>query len=88
MAAFGFSAEDFEVEVGVWPDCWASFECFSAMRTQWRVGMNGATGLDYVALEPVMRLQGIPKAERNTTFEDIRTMEMAALEVMQAQRGD
>jgi hypothetical protein len=50
--------------------------------------MNGATGLDYVALEPVMRLQGIPKAERNNTFEDIRTMEMAALEVMQAQRGD
>lgn len=86
MAAFGFSAEDFDVEVGVWPDCWASFECFAAMRTQWRTGVSGATGLDYVALEPVMRLQGIPKAERNSTFEDVRVMEMAALDVMQAKR--
>jgi hypothetical protein len=88
MAAFGFDADDFEVEVGVWPDCWASFECFAAMQTQWRTGMSGATGLDYVALEPVMRLQGIPKAEHKSTFEDIRTMEAAALEVMQANRGD
>jgi len=86
MAAFGFSAEDFEVEIAVWPDCWASFECFAAMQTQWRTGMAGATGLDYVALEPVMRLRGIPKAERIHTFEDIRTMEMAALEVMQSNR--
>lgn len=88
MAAFGFSSEDFEVEVGVWPDCWASFECFAAMQTQWRTGMVGATGLDYVALEPVMRLQGIPKADRNSTFEDVRVMEMAALAVMQERRSD
>ena len=86
MAAFGFSAEDFEVEIAVWPDCWASFECFAAMRTQWRTGMAGATGLDYVAIDPVMRLKKIPRSERINTFEDIRVMEMAALEVMQSKR--
>ena len=48
---------------------------------------DDATGLAYVALEPVMRLQGIPKAKRNSTFEDIRAMEMAALDVKQAKRS-
>lgn len=82
MDAFGFTAEDFDEEIGVWPDCWESFECFAAMQTQWRTGMGGSTGLDYVALEPVMRLRGIHRSERKNTFEDIRVMEAAALKVM------
>ncbi|MCW8158971.1 hypothetical protein D7243_22655 [Stutzerimonas stutzeri] len=84
MEAFGFSAEDFEVEIEIWPDNWDAFEVFAAMQTQWRTGMSGATGLDYNALEPVMRLRGIKKRDRGELFDCIRVMEIAALEVMRA----
>ena len=49
------------------------------MGTQWRVGMAGATGLDYAALPVVMRLVGVPAADRADVFDAIRTMEDAAL---------
>jgi hypothetical protein len=54
------------------------------MQTQWRTGMSGATGLDYNALEPVMRLQGIKKRDQTEVFAGVRVMEIAALEVMRS----
>ena len=59
-----------------------SIGVFIAMSTQWRVGMAGATGLDYGALPVVMRLAGVPVAERAGVFESIRILEDVALEVM------
>jgi hypothetical protein len=59
-------------------------EVFAALQTQWRSGMSGPTGLDYTALEPVMRLQGIKKRDRQEVFAGVRVMEIAALEVMRA----
>jgi hypothetical protein len=56
---------------------------FIAMGTQWRIGMGGATGLDYVALQSVMRLMAIPRKAWPEMFEDIRDMESAALREMQ-----
>jgi hypothetical protein len=55
---------------------------FIAMATQWRAGMSGATGLDYNALPVVMQLMGVPRKEQSNVFEDIRTMEDAALDEM------
>lgn len=52
------------------------------MGTQWRIGMSGATGLDYNALPAVMRLSGVPAADRAEVFEGVRTMEDAALTKM------
>jgi hypothetical protein len=52
------------------------------MATQWRAGMSGATGLDYNALPVVLRLMSVPKKEHPSLFEDIRTMEDAALDEM------
>jgi len=65
--------------VEVWPDNAPSLNVFIAMSTQWRVGMSGATGLDYAALPGVMRLIGVSAAERADVFDDIRIMEDAAL---------
>jgi hypothetical protein len=65
--------------VGVWPDNAPTIAVFIAMSTQWRVGMAGATGLDYNALPVVMRMHGIPAADRSVVFEGIREMEDAAL---------
>ena len=50
------------------------------MSTQWRVGMNGYTGLDYNALPVVMRLLGIKRNEYAQIFDDVRLMESAAMQ--------
>lgn len=66
----------------VWPDNVPTIAVFIAMCTQWRVGMSGATGLDYAALPVVMRLNGIAAKDRPDVFEGIREMEDAALAKM------
>lgn len=68
--------------VDVWPDNLQAVNVFIAMRTQWRTGMAGPTGLDYGALPAVMRLCGVPAAQRLEVFEGLRVMEGAALAVM------
>lgn len=45
--------------------------------------MNGPTGLDYNVLTPMLRLLAIPKKEWPDVFDDIRTLEDAALAQMQ-----
>ena len=52
------------------------------MRTQWRVGMNGPTGLDYSALPECWRRCGIKPADRHETFASLQIMEQAALAAM------
>lgn len=54
---------------------------FIAMGTQWRVGASGATGLDYAALPPVMRLTGVAPADRTDTFDALRILESEALAI-------
>lgn len=76
--AFGFPPDIDDVEI--WSDVWDSYQVFSAMNTQWRVGMNGITGLDYTPLNQVMDLFNIK--DRATVFSDLRIMEVKALEVM------
>lgn len=49
------------------------------MRTQWRVGVAGATGLDYLALFALMDFHEVPRVERRQMLDDIQTMEAAAL---------
>lgn len=82
MAAAGLTEEDFAQGVEVWPENLQAFQVFSALGTQWRIGMGGATGLDYNAVPTVLRLQGVPRAEWPQLFEDLRVMESAALQAM------
>jgi len=72
--------------VEVWPDNVQALNVMIAMGTQWRVGMAGATGLDYSALPAVMRLVGVPTTDRGEVFDAIRTMEDAALQTMRKSR--
>ncbi|MBJ2282281.1 DUF1799 domain-containing protein [Pseudomonas sp. MF6767] len=71
-----------DVEYEVWPDNWSAFLLFEAMSTQWRVGMGGATGLDYNALPPVASMLGMKRREIPEVFHDIRVMEAEAMLVM------
>lgn len=84
MAAFGMTPEDYAEEdiISLWPENWLSFSLFIGMSTQWRVGASGVIGLDYNALETVMKLQGVKKKQRKTIFNEVQVMEVAALEVI------
>lgn len=76
--AFGFPPDLDDVEVV--PDVWESYLVFSAMSTQWRVGMNDATGLDYSVIPNVLELLNIKS--KATIFDDLRVMELKALELI------
>jgi hypothetical protein len=79
--SLGLTAADFpKIEVGVWPENWPALTVFDAMSTQWRMGPAGPTGLDYGPLPWVMDTRGIPKKDRASVFDDVRVMELAALE--------
>lgn len=59
---------------------------FVQLSTQWRVGMGGATGLDYSAVHALFKINGVKKKKRLQYLDDIATMEYAALEAMR--QGD
>ena len=65
----------------VWPENQQALETFSAVLTQWRIGMGGPTGLDYTVLPVVMELQGVLHADRGALFDSVRVMENEALRV-------
>lgn len=50
------------------------------MRTQWRVGMNGPTGLDYNVLYRKMDRMELTPEHYDGLEADIQFMELAALE--------
>lgn len=79
---FGFTAEDFEEEVEVWPDNVPAVNLFTTLGTQWLVGPGGAYGLNYQTLWQKMERVGIPPDEAEKLEADIRTLEDAALEQM------
>lgn len=56
------------------------------MQTQWRTGMSGVVGLDYTALESVLRLLGVKRTRWPALFDDVRVMELAAMK--QINRND
>lgn len=73
----------------IWPENVSAYLVFDAMRTQWRVGMAGATGLDYAALPAILDLLGIEFDEdltRSHLFSQVRFMECEALGLMAKQR--
>lgn len=80
-AQFGLTLEEAQgEEVGVWPDNLQAVNVFIAASTQWRTGMNGATGLDYTALEATMRMMNIK--EHGEVLDDVRVLEDTALDTM------
>jgi hypothetical protein len=50
---------------------------FLRLQTQWRVGMNGLLGLDYVAAEWLFRLYAVQGPA--SLLEDLQVMEAAVL---------
>ncbi|WP_288379839.1 DUF1799 domain-containing protein [uncultured Massilia sp.] len=88
MAVLGVTEDDFANEaIEIWPENLQAYEVFNALATQWQfrpAGMALAppTGLNYLAVETVLRLQRIRRAEWPQLFDDIRVMEQQALLTM------
>ena len=86
MAAL--AARGGERVVEVWPDNHAAFNLFNTIGTQWRVGMGGATGLDYAAVYPLLDRAAKDPQEWDEMFSDIQVMEGAALKQMSDNSAD
>ena len=82
---WGLGAEDLTPErLEVWPDVVEPFLLFLDMRTQWRVGPRGATGLDYRVLFELFDVRGVARDARAQLFDDIRAMELVALSYLRS----
>ena len=56
------------------------------VQTQWRVGMNGPVGLDYMAVAWVLKLT-TDEAKHRALLEDLQIMEGAVLACIAKQEG-
>ena len=61
----------------IWPENWPSLCAFLACETQWRIGPAGWMGLDYPAVDVVLRRLKFDDA----VFADLQDMEREALAV-------
>jgi len=83
LAAAGLTAEDFECEaVELWPENERAYFLFLSLQTQWRVGMGGATGLDYLVLFAKLDRMKLSDEDAELLEQDIRAMEHEALKAM------
>jgi len=84
LRQFGATEEEIDRQLGpeedafsVWPENWEALNAFLLMNTQWVVGMNGPTGLDYTRVKDGLSMAGV---EMNPElFSKLRTLETAAL---------
>lgn len=83
LAVAGLTAADLEGDaIEVWPDNERAYFLFCQMQTQWRVGMGGATGLDYGVMFHKMDRMGLELSDYEELEADVRIMEYSALETM------
>lgn len=74
----------------VYAENWDTVQVFLALSTQWRTvalaSMAGAhviyQGIDYSAIEPVLRLMSVESCDHAAMFGKIRLMEEAALDYL------
>lgn len=87
IAALGLLDQpDDERVVYLWPDNVLAWRCWQGVQTQWRVGMGGATGLDYAGVRAFLDEQQLAGDERRDVFAGIQACERATLDVWAEQR--
>jgi hypothetical protein len=81
MAAIGTTEADYErPEVDLWPENWPVVRLFTQVTTQWRVGMNGPTGLDYNVVFHELDRTGVAGDAYDDMMAALRVIESTALE--------
>ena len=84
LAAIGLRPEDVADDsvVEVWEENWVPFLIFNKLRTQWRVGMNGPTGMDYSLLPMLLTMFRVKPKRESEILDSLIIMETTALNVM------
>lgn len=63
----------------LWPEHVPAYELFERLQSQWRIGMQGCTGLDYGGVIAWLR-ETVPKRTRRAELlDELQIMEYAAL---------
>ncbi len=70
----------------LWPCNVTAWRCWQGVRTQWRDGMGGRTGLDYAGVRAYLDLMGLRGADRRDAFAGIQACEAATLQAWAEQR--
>jgi hypothetical protein len=79
----GLTLEDFADDyVECWPENWPAFTTFAPISRQWRMGFAGPIALDYGVLFHRLDRMKLSDEEYEILFDDIRTLEAAALSVL------
>jgi hypothetical protein len=77
-AIFGLVVEEPDEEpdsFGILPENVEVLNWFLLMQTQWRVGMNGLTGMDYGVFLQWAKEEGVKRLDRMWLLGDLRMME-------------
>ena len=75
---FGLAVPEVEqrpTTFGILPENVEAVSWFLKMQTQWRMGMNGPTGLDYGVFLMCAKDEGVKRSDRVWLLEDLRLME-------------
>ncbi len=72
--------------VDIWPDNARAFELFVSLRTQWRIGMSGPTGLDYNVLYHKLDRLKLTDDDYQYLEDAIALMEAEALDAIHAEK--
>lgn len=71
----------------LWPENLLPWECWHAVQTQWRMGMGGATGLDYTAVLAYLKDgKGLRGKKRREVFGLLQLCERETLQVWAEKR--
>jgi hypothetical protein len=73
-------------EAYLWPENESTWRAWQELQTQWRVGMGGATGLDYTAVRAYLDEAGLQGPARADVWTGVRAAERETLAVWAEQR--
>lgn len=99
LAAFGLQLESDEDDADpvdddaatpfyLWPENWPVWCLWRNCETQWHVGMDGASGLDYPGVWCLIGQYYSNRKQRSEAFYFIQAMEEATLAVWQEMRAN
>lgn len=77
--------EDVATSVEIWPDNVRAFNLFQGLRSQWRVGMAGPVGIDFLVAYHRMDRMNLSPEEYDHLDNDLQIMEGEALRVISEQ---
>ena len=78
----GIAALSAANEVELWPENEQAIMLFSSLGTQWRVGMNGPTGMDYNVVYHKLDRMNLSPTDYGQLEDDMRVIEREALRIM------